>query len=128
MSQRDNLSGLCILVLEDEYYVAKALKRALTHVGANVFGPFAREDEAVECAERKAPHCGLLDVNLGFGPSFRTARFLTSNKTPFVFLTGYDPGVVPEEFFNVPVLQKPVDISDLVRTILAVTFPSEAGL
>jgi two-component SAPR family response regulator len=117
MSEKIELSGLTVLVLEDEYYIARALKRALTMVGAKVLGPFAREEEAIRCAERKLPDCALLDINLGFGPSFRTAAYLLSNGTPFVFLTAHDPSVIPQEFWNITVLQKPVEISDLGRAI-----------
>jgi DNA-binding response OmpR family regulator len=125
MTEEAELSGVSILVVEDEYYVANALKRALTLLGAVVQGPIAREDQAIEHVRRIVPNCALLDINLGFGPSFEMARFLMTNGIPFAFLTGYELSTIPEEFSKVKVLQKPADLSDLVRVIRAIALPSK---
>ena len=121
MNERENLCGLSILVLEDDYYIAAALKRLLTLAGATVHGPFASENDAIEHLENCIPDCALLDINLGFGPSFNTARVLKMHGIRFVFISGYDTFVVPEEFADIPLLQKPIGLSDLVRAIVPQT-------
>jgi hypothetical protein len=60
----------------------------------------------------------VLDLNLGGGgPRFEIAYKLVRHGTPFVFLTGYDPDVSPDELANVVRLQKPIALIEVVEAV-----------
>src|SRR5215470_1159993 len=90
--------GTSVLVVEDDYRLAKSICRFLTLIGATVRGPFPREAQVVDEVGCAPPDFALVDINLGHGPSFVIARLLTEMGIPFAFLTGYDDIVIPDEF------------------------------
>ncbi|CDX36570.1 response regulator [Mesorhizobium sp. WSM4935] len=104
-----DLHGRAVLVVEDDFYLADDTGQMLEDAGAKVLGPVSAADEALSLLELQRPDCAVVDVNLGAGPSFGLASALQARGIPFVFLTGYDPDIVPAEFKGVPCLQKPVD-------------------
>jgi FixJ family two-component response regulator len=117
MTSRSNLAGLAVLVVEDDYYLADDTQRALAAAGARVAGPYARVAESLSRLAEGRVDCGVLDVNLGEGPSFATARALRQRQVPFVFLTGYGREVLPEGFDDIELLEKPVDPRVLIDAI-----------
>ncbi|MEH3120033.1 MAG: PAS domain-containing protein [Methylorubrum populi] len=114
MSGESDLSGHRILVVEDDYYLATDTARALRRAGAAVLGPCPSEAAAREALDEGAPTAALVDINLGSGPSFALAALLRERGTPFVFITGYDEGVIPPDFADVERLQKPVELKRVV--------------
>lgn len=120
MTSQADLSGHHILVVEDDYYLATDTARALQKVGAQVVGPCPSEEAAREALAEIRPTAALVDINLGAGPSFTLAHLLREGGIPFVFITGYDEGVIPPEFSNVERLQKPVEMRHVI-TFLADT-------
>jgi FixJ family two-component response regulator len=117
MTVPSSLAGLAVLVVEDDYYLADDTQRALKAAGAHVAGPYARVAESLARLAEGRIECGVLDVNLGEGPSFTTARVLKDQHVPFVFLTGYGRDVLPEGFADVELLEKPVEPRALVDAI-----------
>ncbi|HTV79764.1 MAG TPA: hypothetical protein VMF03_16035 [Steroidobacteraceae bacterium] len=113
--ERSALSGMSVLVVEDEYYVATEMAEQIERVGGSVIGPFATSDEAFAELTHSAPDCALLDINTGSGPSFELADALLAQGVPFAFLTGYDGGSVPQRFSAVERVQKPAQS----RTVIA---------
>jgi CheY-like chemotaxis protein len=114
-----DLSSRSILVVEDVYYIAMDAKDALERAGARVLGPFANEPSAMECLGREEPDCAVLDVNLGDGATFQLADAMESRSIPFVFFTGYDAKAIPPRFAHVARLEKPIQATQLVRTVKA---------
>jgi DNA-binding response OmpR family regulator len=117
MQSEANLSGQRVLVVEDDYYLASETAEALRGVGAEVLGPCPTEEAAQEMMERAAPTAALVDINLGTGPSFKLARDLRRRGVPFVFVSGYDDEVIPAEFAGTPLLQKPIELRQLVGSL-----------
>ena len=89
------LEGKRILVLEDDYYLATDEKALLEAAGATVVGPLGSGFKRSQLPEKGDVDAALVDINLGTGPSFDVARALVERGIQFVFLTGYDAGVVP---------------------------------
>lgn len=118
--------GQKILVLEDVYYLAMDVKRAIEQGGAEVVGPFPDELSALERLESEEPDCAVLDVNLGSGASFELARALNNRGIPFVFFTGYDQSAIPAEFAHVTRLEKPVSGDRLVKLLASCCRPGTA--
>jgi DNA-binding NtrC family response regulator len=67
----DNLTGCRVLVLEDEYFLAKDLERELTARGAIVVGPFAEISRAKDQVANGGFDVALIDIDLRGEPSFR---------------------------------------------------------
>ena len=114
-----DLSGVRVLVLEDDFYLAMDLQDALTACGATVIGPFRDAEEAIREVERETPDAALVDVNLGQGPEFTLPARLLESGVPFAFVTGYDRAAVPSEFARVPRVEKPVSTVAATRAAAA---------
>lgn len=118
MRDATSLAGRTVLIVEDDYYLASDTAAALMRAGANVLGPCPTEAAARAFLATQTPTHAVLDLNLGGGsPRFEIARLLKSWEIPFVFLTGYDPDVIPEDMKDVVRLQKPVDFRLVVETV-----------
>lgn len=117
MTSLPALAGLAVLVVEDDYYLADDTLRALQAAGARVAGPYARVAESLSRLAGDRIDCGVLDVNLGEGPSFATARALKQRRVPFVFLTGYGRDALPEDFDDIELLEKPVESRALIDAV-----------
>lgn len=98
-----------VLVVEDEYYIADDLVRALRANGLAIVGPVASQSAALGELDRHAVDFAVIDINLDGAISFNLAAVLQARDIPFMFLTGYDPSVLPEAFRSVLLLQKPYD-------------------
>lgn len=118
MTGAPDLSGRLVLVVEDDYYMANDTAAALRGAGAEVLGPCPNEDAMRDLLEDAVPTHAVLDLNLGGGgPNFDIARLLKEQGVPFVFLTGYDPNVIPPDMANVVRLQKPLPFREIVEAV-----------
>jgi len=109
-----------ILVVEDEYFLADDLHRHLVSLGAEIIGPIAHIDDAEAFLKAGASIDGaLLDINIKSGMIFSLARALQSRRVPFIFTTGYDKQSLAQEFQNVQVWEKPLDIPRVARALAA---------
>lgn len=114
----DRLQGAQILVVEDEYYIAADLTRALESAGATVIGPAPTVARGAELAAGTELHGAILDVNLEGQPSFPIAELLTARSIPYVFLTGYDKWSLPEAFRTAPQILKPTHMEPVISAIV----------
>nr|WP_281413506.1 PAS domain S-box protein [Rhizobium sp. BK379] len=118
MTGAPDLSGKTILVVEDDYYVASDTAAALRGAGAIVLGPSPTAEDAAHLLEHETPTSVVLDLNLGGGgPKFEIAHRLLERGIPFVFLTGYDPDVIPDDLANIKRLQKPIALREVVEAV-----------
>ncbi|MEE4338328.1 response regulator [Erythrobacter sp.] len=108
------LEGRRILIVEDEYFQAREIALALTRAGAEVIGPTGRAEDVPDLIASGGVDAAMLDINLGQGASFEVARSLRQRETPFLFLTGYDVSIIPDDLSEPPRLEKPVDQARLV--------------
>jgi len=113
------LTGCSVLVVEDEFFLAEYARDMLEDAGARVLGPVGNASEALQLLDQECPDCALVDVNLGQGPCFDLAYALQSQGVPFLFTTGYDAGILPEDLAATPCLQKPLEPRAVVRTVAA---------
>jgi CheY-like chemotaxis protein len=116
------LAARRILVVEDEFLVARYLARGLAEGGAEVLGPVARTDQALDRiqAEYDAGRRidgAILDVTLNDVSALPVADRLVEHGVPFVFATGYDRAALPPRFSEVALCIKPVQVRDLIRTL-----------
>jgi CheY-like chemotaxis protein len=83
-----------ILVVEDEFIIAKALQESLTEMGYEVIDPVATGERAVDVATRLKPDVVLMDIQLeGQMDGIQAAqRIQNALGIPVVYLTAHsDP-------------------------------------
>ena len=110
------LRGMRVLVVEDEYYIAAEIKRALDQAGAVVVGPVGILEDGLELADEELD-AALLDVNLHGKTSFEVAERLDRRGVPFVFLTGDDSWAMPLRYESVARLTKPYLLSKVIEAV-----------
>lgn len=115
MENTKDLEGQRILLVEDNFLIASDTAAALLGAGAEVVGPCCDEAQARAMLTGRPPTTAILDINLGSGcPHFGLARLMFERGIPFLFLSGYDPEVVPDDLARVPWVQKPASADRLV--------------
>jgi DNA-binding response OmpR family regulator len=106
-----------VLVVEDEYFLADDLKRALDREGFTVVGPVGSEAKALDLLENEAVDCAILDIKLHGQMIYPLARTLRSREVPFLFLTGYDSVEPDTGFDDVELLRKPFTTEAVIQGI-----------
>ena len=118
------LSGLRVLVVEDEYMVADHIAMLLGDLGCELAGIAATVDQALELVRCERLDGVLLDGNLNGDSSAPVAVELRSRSIPFVVATGYGQLVFETEALNgAPRLAKPFSTGQFERTLVAAFRP-----
>ena len=112
-----DLTGRCILVVEDEWFIADEIAGALARHHAKVLGPVADLRAARELLGQDRPDCAVLDINLRGEMVFDFADELAAQDIRFVFATGYDAPVIPPRLSGVARFEKPLRIDELLRAV-----------
>ncbi len=112
-----SLAGKRILVVEDEYFVADDISRALRRADADVVGPVATVAAGLKLAEIEPLDGAILDVNLGGEMSFPIADCLIGRNVPFAIASGYDEPALPDRLKGIASLAKPFLPHDAVALL-----------
>lgn len=100
------LSGIRVLVVEDEALIAAMLEEMLLALGAVVVGPVPTLAEGMRAAASAEFDIAILDVNLRGERVDPLAEALRARQVPLVFATGYGRGSEPV-IRGSPVIDKP---------------------
>ena len=84
------VTGLRVLIVEDENLVALLLEDMLAELGHTVIGPVARVQKALDMIQREEIDLAILDVNINGENTYSIADVLAARDVPFLFSTGYD--------------------------------------
>ena len=115
------MTGLRVLVVEDEALLSMLVEDALDDLGCTVLGPFMRLQPALEAAAAEPGiDAAILDVNVAGERSFPLADLLLQRGVPVVFTTGYDEGGLDERWRVLPILHKPFSDDELKRMIVQI--------
>jgi len=106
-----------VLVVEDEYLIRMLLEDMLDELGYGVAAAVGSLSEAREHATGGDFNAAILDVNVDGQEIFPVADILAERGKPFVFVTGYGEGSLPERFRGRPALQKPFQAERLKQTL-----------
>jgi len=113
-----DLAGLRLLLVEDEYLIAKFLAEIVEELGAEVLGPVASVEDALEliahCPEIDA---AILDVNLRGETVYPVADVLIDRRVPLVFTSGYGRDALPSRYGDVDLFTKPVCPSTVTAAV-----------
>jgi len=128
MDQPRDLTGLRVLVLEDEALLSMLLEDVLAELGCGLVGPFGQTEEALSFlkANPDGVDFGVLDVNVAGQRSDAVAQEFDRLGLPFVFSTGYDESALAQRWRGKPCLRKPFRPADLERILLEVA-PARKG-
>ena len=113
------LTGVTVLVVEDEYFLADDLKGALIDHGATIVGPVATVEDARQLAQMASLDFAILDVNLKGEMVFALADDLDDRGIPFIFVTGYDAATIPPKYQERLRLQKPFSERAVIDSVIS---------
>jgi CheY-like chemotaxis protein len=117
MASRSDLTGLNVLVVEDEAMVLMLIEDMLADLGCAVAATATGVDEALACVAAGGFDCALLDMNLAGRPAHPVADALRASGAPFAYATGYGEPRLREVDRDVPVLQKPFREGELAAVL-----------
>jgi CheY-like chemotaxis protein len=103
------LSGLRLLVVEDEAMVAMMIEDMLADLGCVVVEVAGTLTQGLAVAKDPAIELdgAILDVNLGGDKVYPVAEALAARGVPFIFSTGYGVAGIEKSFAHVATLAKP---------------------
>lgn len=95
-----------MLVLEDDFLISSDLAEMIEHSQCAVSGPAGSLRQALELEATLPADAGIFDISIQGELTFELPRLFRQTGRPFVFLTGYDRTAIPEEFRDVPLVEK----------------------
>lgn len=110
-----SLSGLTVLIVEDEILIAMDLEDLLTDRGAICLDPVGSIRKALTAIAGHHVDMAFLDVNLrgeSIGP---VADRLAAAGTPFLFTTSYGVDALPPAHRHRPMIAKPYGEAAIIR-------------
>jgi DNA-binding response OmpR family regulator len=110
------LQGVRVLVAEDGWQVADALKLSLESVGMVVAGPVATAQEAQCLASESSLDLAVVDVNLKGEMAYELMDWLHDRSIRVVVISGYEN--LPESLGKfAAILHKPFTVTKLLTTL-----------
>jgi CheY-like chemotaxis protein len=110
-----DLAGVRVLVVEDTWHVARAMKGLLEGLGMEVIGPAATVSEAEQHAALM-PERALIDINLKGEMAYSLIDHLHDEGIPIIVVSGYAVLTSLTEK-AVAILQKPYMASELIAAL-----------
>jgi CheY-like chemotaxis protein len=108
MLPMSSLSGLRILIVEDDALVALNLQEFVESLGCSVVGPTGRLGEALAILEAEHIDGAMLDINLHGEMVYPLAQRLAERQIPMLFCSGFAfTAAVPPQFAHCPQVSKP---------------------
>jgi CheY-like chemotaxis protein len=96
-----------VLIVEDETLVSMLIEDMVCDCCGQVVGPASTFEQAITLAVEEDLDLAILDVNMAGLAVYPVADVLRHRGIPFIFVTGYDPGIIPTRYRQAPVLLKP---------------------
>jgi CheY-like chemotaxis protein len=113
-----DLTGRRILLVEDDYMLARALVSLLETWKVTILGPVATTERALALlGQTDQVDFAVIDVNLRGETSYMLADALIARNVPYVFMTGYGASSIPERYREAAILQKPFKAAKLVEAL-----------
>ena len=106
----------CILIVEDEMFLALILEDVLEEAGFCVLKA-ARLPAALAFAESAEIDAAILDINLSGTEVFPAADALRRRGIPFLFTSGYGEDGLPPDYEHCAMMQKPYGVERLQQAL-----------
>jgi DNA-binding NtrC family response regulator len=111
------LHGARLLIVEDEYLLAREMADYFENLGAEIVGPVGTVAQALALIASSHIQIAVLDVNLRDERVYPVADVLTLKQIPFVFASGYGSELEPEVYAGAPSIIKPIEFDVLAKTL-----------
>jgi CheY-like chemotaxis protein len=120
VQDESGLKGLRVLVVEDSWHVANALKSLLEELGVDVAGPAASLQDAERLLEAREPpttiQVAIVDINLKGEMAYGLIDTLHGRGIRVVVISGYAVPQVAQSKVSA-VLQKPFSAKSLLAVL-----------
>jgi len=111
------LEGARVLILEDEYFLADDLARALRNAGAEPVGPVGSVEDAEALVAEAQLDAAILDLNLHGRMASEFLQRLASTELPCLVVSGYGEDAMPTEISKMRCLEKPVSVAKVLEAL-----------
>ncbi len=111
------LSGLRILVVEDELIILMMIEGWLSDLGCSAVTSAPSIDKALGLLAEQQFDVAMLDMNLGGSDSSAVAEALERHGVPFLYCTGNRASKEARSEFDRPVLRKPFSAEELAAAL-----------
>jgi DNA-binding response OmpR family regulator len=118
---RISLTGVCVLIVEDEPLIALDLHAALSAAGAGLIAA-TDTDEALRLIRRNDVSAAVLDISLGERDCTAVCQALLHHRVPFLFHTGHANARMLQAWPEAPVLIKPVSHQEIVARVAQLVY------
>ena len=115
---RDNAEGLSILLVENEFLLARNLQRTMEAAGAGSIGMAGTLKEANELIESAHYDAAILDLRLMDGDAVELANELIGRGTAVVIHSGHASPAYMERMPGAHYLPKPATRKEIVKSVL----------
>jgi CheY-like chemotaxis protein len=109
--------GYLVFLVEDEVMIRMMVADMLHELGYRVAGEAGRIEEAIGLLKNTEFDIAIMDVNLHGELVFPVAEAIKTRNRPFIFATGYNNSILPDEYRDRPALQKPFKIGMLGKLV-----------
>jgi YesN/AraC family two-component response regulator len=116
MSEVPALKDVPVLIVEDSWHVAKAMKSTLEVLGMRIIGPTATTGEARRLVAEQKPKLALVDINLKKEMAYDLIEELHRQDILVIIVSGYAFPKMPAEIVAAFV-QKPFSEADLITAL-----------
>lgn len=113
----EEISGKCVLVVEDDYVLAREVCNDLKSHGVHVLGPAPTMHYANLIIGRRSIDGAILDIRLHGQDVYPLVEDLTARGVPIVFATAYHPEQIDARYRGFDVLSKPLDFASLRKKV-----------
>lgn len=113
----ETLAGARVLILEDEFFLADDLARALRDAGGEPVGPVATIEQAEKILARERLDGAILDLNLRGEMASDFAERLAARELPCVIVSGYGEDGLPDPLTRLRRLEKPVSAPAVMEAL-----------
>jgi two-component system, response regulator PdtaR len=120
------LRDVSVLVVEDNWQVAKALECALKQLEMRVSGPASTTSDAKRLVAAQMPTVAIVDVNLKREMACDLLVELHEKGVHVIFISGYAIPPIPKKKAAV-ILQKPFSAEDLLTALRTVVVGQPAS-
>ncbi|AEQ51744.1 response regulator [Pelagibacterium halotolerans] len=115
----DSIAGKCVLVVEDDYVLAREVCNDLKNHGVNVLGPAPTVHYASLIIGRRRLDGAILDIKLFGQEVYELVDVLMARGVPIIFATAYQKDRIDARYRSVDTLHKPLDLGHLRRKVAA---------
>lgn len=117
MTGASSLAGAQVLIVEDEFFLADDLARALRHEGGDPVGPAGTIEQAEELMKQRTVNAAIVDVNLRGDMASEFISRLVATDLPCLIVSGYAGDALPECLRGIPRLEKPVNPVSVIKAL-----------